>query len=80
MIYQMQNDSRSPLTTRITASRGNRGEHSFRWRCFAPRASAHGYLSNEKYGGIDVAVKKNVLTMQAHNSEQEGRGRDRGGL
>ena len=28
-------------------------------------------LSNEKYRGIRVTVKKNVLTVQAHNPEQE---------
>jgi DNA polymerase III sliding clamp (beta) subunit (PCNA family) len=28
-------------------------------------------LSNEKYRGIRVTVKKNVITVQAHNPEQE---------
>src|SRR6202020_891817 len=28
-------------------------------------------LSNEKYRGIRITVKKNVLTVQAHNPEQE---------
>jgi len=28
-------------------------------------------LSNEKYRGIRVTVKKNVVTVQAHNPEQE---------
>ncbi len=30
-------------------------------------------LSNEKYRGIRITVKKNMMTVQAHNPEQEGR-------